>query len=275
MDTKEGIMSGRSLTRVCLAVVLVLTGACTGSDETGAQEASPEVTPPAVAPSEPSPPAPDESASAAGSEPGQDVQANAPVCEPVDGGAQQCTTTVFEPELSFTLPPGWQPEPAFADTPDSTSYVKDSDADIVPYLGFSRVQQVWEYRGGQPPEPVEAPDDMVTFLSELPGTTASAPESVTVAGRDATQLDITTEEAPSEVPTEECGGPPPPGVFIFYFGPCLGYFLPPGEVVRVVVVEMDGGPPMIITMEAPPSEREETFDDLQQILQSLTIGTAT
>lgn len=268
-------MSGSSLVRVLLALLLVLTAACTGSGTTDAQEASPEAVSSAAPPPEPSSPEPDESASAVGSEPGQDVQANAPVCKPADDESQQCTTTVFDPELSFTLPPGWQPEPTFADTPNSTAYVKESDADIVPYLGFSRVDQVWEYRDGQPPEPVEAPGVMIAYLSDLPGTTTGEPESVTVAGRDATQLDVTTEEAPSEVPTEECGGPPPPGVFIFHFGPCMGYFLPPGEVVRFVIVEMDQGAPLVITMESPPSERAETFDDLQQILQSLTIGSAT
>lgn len=268
-------MSGRSLIRVGLAAVLMLVTACSASSETGAEEASSAAAPAETAPSQAATPMPDASASAASSEPGQDVDASGPVCEPAGDGAQQCTTTVFEPELSFTLPAGWQPEPTFPDTAGSTAYVKEGDADFPPYLGFNRVEQVWEYRDGQPPEPVEAPEDMVGYLSELPGTTAGETEPVTVAGREATQLDITTDQAPDEAPTEECGGPPPPGVFIFYAGPCMGYFLPPGEAVRFVVVEMDDGAPLIIVMETPPSDREESFADLQEILESLAIGATT
>lgn len=270
-------MSGSHLIRMCLVVVLGLTAACSGGDDTAAEEASSRSGAPSAAASAPPSAAPEDAASATSTEmPNQDIAGNAPHCEAAGDGAQQCTTTVFEPELSFTLPAGWMPESTFADSPISTAYVKDAEGAVTPYLGFTRVTRVFEYAGGgAPPEPAPAPDDLVGFLADLPGTTASDPESVTVDGRDATQVDITTDEAPTEAPTEECGGPPPDGVFIFYFERCLGFFLPPGEAVRFVVVEMDAGPPMVVSMEAPPSDRDQVFGELDEILQSLTIGTAT
>lgn len=260
-----------------VALLLLVAAACSqGAESTATDEAA-------------SPAAQDDASADpttdAGSEPAADATEPSEAvpapqvtdCRPASGdeGAQECTTTVFEPQLSMTLPEGWVPDRQSGESPMSASFYQEVDADIAPYVGFNRVPKVYEYPAdGGTPEIVDAPDDMVAFLSDLPGVEATEPEPTMVAGREATQLDLTIADPPEAAPEGDCGGPPPPGIFVFNFNDeCIAYYFPPDAEVRVLVVELDGEvEPLIIAMEYGAELRDEALADLDAILSSLQIG---
>lgn len=262
-----------------VVAMLLFTAACSGGAESPASQ---EESAPA-APSSQGSEMPDAAGSTEGSpvasessEPGGSL--TSPNCEELSGDASgmTCTTSVFAPQLSFTLPEGWESESEF---PYSSSYLKDGEGDVVPYLGFNRVPKVYEYGAeGSEPQVVDAPGDvtgMVSYLADLPGTEATEPQDVTVDGRDAVQIDFTVQDPPQVPLHEECG-PAPEGVFAFTSGrhPCDLYFFPTGAGVRAVVLDVsDGRGPLVIALEFPPEQRNQVYEEFSTIIESLAIET--
>ena len=73
---------------------------------------------------------------------------------------------------------------------------------------------------------------MGAFLTSLPGVEAGEPQQTTVTGRAATRVDLSIVDPPEAKPEGDCGGPPPPGIFVSTLGhPCMAYFLPPDTEV--------------------------------------------
>jgi hypothetical protein len=155
-------------------------------------------------------------------------------------------TNTFDPTLVFTLPAGWHE--FFPDDEDEVA-LGGPDA----FMNMTRPTQVIDPEIGT----TDAPDDLLTWLTEHPGLRAQTPVSVTVAGIESSYLDL-----------ESSGGRDLP-LFHYATG---NMRIPAGAETRLYVVPLEG-PDLVLMMgdEPPPDHFDEAVALSQPIIESLRL----
>jgi hypothetical protein len=163
--------------------------------------------------------------------------------------AGEYTTTAFQPTVTFTLVDGWRG--MFPDDDDEVALEGPGRA----LFAISRVSQVVDPTTGTA---VDAPDDLVEWLTTHPRITSQAPRVVTVGGLAGQMVDVVVTNG-SELE-------------ILAF-PTGNLRIPQGVTYRIYVVPLDG-PDMTIIVGAPNAGFAETIEMFQPVLDSLAIDSA-
>jgi DNA-directed RNA polymerase specialized sigma24 family protein len=159
------------------------------------------------------------------------------------------TTTLFQPTLAFTLDDGWRG--LFPDDDDEVAL--EGPAGV--FFAISRVAKVIDPTTGTA---VDAPDDLVEWLTTDPRLTAEAPNAVTVDDLAGQSVDFTSNDGREHA--------------IFAF-PTGNLRIPPGVTYRCYVVPLEG-PDMTIIVGAPTAGFADAVAMTQPVIDSLVIDTS-
>lgn len=157
------------------------------------------------------------------------------------------TTTAFAPNLTFALGDGWRAP--FQDDEDEIALEGPENV----FLGITRVSNVVDPSTG---ESVPVPNDLVAWLSDIPGVTATKPKAIEVAGLSGKSFEVSLDENAQAIET--------------FAYPTGNMRIPPGSHDRYIVIPLDG-PDLTIIMgsESGPAAATEA---VQPILDSLVIA---
>jgi hypothetical protein len=162
--------------------------------------------------------------------------------------------------LTVALPPGWTTNGPYA-AHDATFGDPAGAA-----LFLSVVDNTFSDPCGHTPRNPKVDstaEAIATALRETPGSIASDPVATTLAGFEATYLELTLD------PTAACG----PGDFYWWQDSPGNYWwsLSPDETLAVWIVEIDGGP-VLITARTYHQTSDQVRAELRSALESLKLA---
>lgn len=170
----------------------------------------------------------------------------------VRGTEDQATPAV---RLTAVLPPGWRNAP----------YAVDNGAQ--PTTGVMVFASVIDNTFSDPcvhiprtPKVGSTVDAWVTALGDIPNTTATAPVQTTIAGREATYIELTT---PASLP---CA---PDLFYLWQDQPGSIWHGSPDEETRVWILEVGGRPVAISAQLGLGTTSNEVGTELQRVLDSI------
>jgi hypothetical protein len=189
-------------------------------------------------------------------------------------------TTVFEPATTFRVGAGW--EVPFAETSGSFTLGRDVDSTAPlegSYLTFVRVEQVFatplltddQLRGARGRYLRPVPGDLVAWLRAHPYLEVSTPKRVRIGGLTGMRFDVGVTGLPDRPDTCEDLNPRQ-CVFLFPFvGSSEVVAAVEGPPSRNYVLD-PGGPPLVITIDAPPAERAAFLAQAGKVLATVRFG---
>jgi hypothetical protein len=168
---------------------------------------------------------------------------------PIGEGALEAgtyTTTVFDPNLTFTVGDGWHA--LFPDDVDEVALEGSGS-----FLGMTRPATVVD---PAPTGAIPAPDDVATWLVQHPSLVSTAPTTVEIAGQEGVTFDVGLQPGTAQL-----------DIFAY---PTGNLHLQPGTRTRFWVVPMEG-PDLVILAIAEEASFEEAVVRAEQVVASLLI----
>ncbi len=162
-----------------------------------------------------------------------------------DLAAGKYQTNFFEPTLVLTLPEGWHE--FFADEDDEI-YLGSPAAE----LAISRAAEVVD------PESrlaVDAPEDLLAWLTQHPSFDAPEPVAIQIGGVDSHYVDM----------------PGPTGNANLFRFPGGDFHIPPGIATRIYVVPLDGQDLSLVVMPPADGSTEQAIEATAAIVESLEL----